>query len=279
MPAPADSLDPRWTLRQGDCLEVLAQLNDASVDLVYVDPPFNSGVARKGRAGLQFADRFVDAAAYRNFLAPRLAAMHRVLKPTGSILVHVDWHTSHHVRLLLDEVFGPAAFVNHLVWSYGLGGSGPRSFARKHDDIFFYGRTGDYWFEPPRVPARSARLRGRTKKATDVIEIASINNMAFERTGYPTQKPIALLSLLVRACCKPGGTVLDPTCGSGTTLVAAVESNRIAIGIDQSSDALRIARQRLERVCNGTAVRVPTLRVARASASARPAPPPLARSA
>lgn len=268
-----------WTLLKGDCVDVLPTIETGSIDLVYVDPPFSSGSVRKGRGGLSFEDRFVNASAYRAFLAPRLAEMHRVLRPTGSILVHVDWHTSHHVRLMLDDCFGADAFVNHLVWSYGLGGSGPRSFARKHDDIFFYSRSEDYWFQPPMVPARSARLRGRMKKATDVIEIPSINNMAFERTGYPTQKPIALLTMLVNACCPVGGVVLDPTCGSGTTLVAAVQSGRRAIGIDQSSDALHVSRRRLECNRGDGAITHPTPRAARVEQSEQQGPLPLAQSA
>ncbi|MSR28466.1 MAG: site-specific DNA-methyltransferase [Phycisphaerales bacterium] len=236
---------PAWTLRLGDCLAVMAELPSSSIDLVYMDPPFNSGMKRQGRAGLAFDDRFESLQKYREFLAPCLAEARRVLRPTGSILVHVDWRSSHHVRLMLDSAFGEGNFVNHIVWSYGLGGSGPRSFARKHDDILFYGCSDCYWFEPPKVPARSVRLKGRMKKATDVLDIPAINNMALERTGWPTQKPLALLELLVRACCPPGGTVLDPMCGSATTLAAAVKAGRNAVGIDRSPQAIAIARQRL----------------------------------
>ena len=162
--------------------------------------------------------------------------------------MHVDWRTAHHVRLLLDDLFVADRFVNHLIWSYGLGGSSPRRFARKHDDLLLYCLNPDrYWFDPPRVPATSNMLRGQTKKATDVLDIPSINNMAKERTGYPTQKPLALLDLLVRACCPPGGMVLDPCCGSGTMLVAAVNAGRNALGLDISPAAVKIARTRLGR--------------------------------
>src|SRR5690606_14779178 len=99
----------------------------------------------------------------------------------------------------------------------------------------------------PLVPATSRRMAGRMKKATDVLAIPAINNMAAERTGYPTQKPLALLEVLVRACCPPGGTVLDPCCGSGTTLVAAVRTGRRAVGCDLSPEAVRIAQERLGR--------------------------------
>ncbi len=148
--------------------------------------------------------------------------------------------------MLLDDLLGPDRFVNHLVWSYGLGGSSPRRFARKHDDILFYCVDPEaYYFEAPMVPSSSRRMAGRPKKATDVLEIPSLNNMAHERTGYPTQKPLALLDLLVRACCPPGGTVLDPCCGSGTTLVATASSGRRAIGCDLNPDAIEIATARL----------------------------------
>lgn len=232
---------------QGDCLEVLETLPAASLDLAYLDPPFNTGMAKSGRAG-RYHDHWPDVASYIAFLRPRLAAVHRTLKPTGSVLVHVDWRTSHHVRLLLDDTFGSDQFVNHVIWSYGLGGSSPRRFARKHDDIFFYGRSSRYWFAPPMVPASSQRMRGQLKKATDVLEIPAINNMAHERVGYPTQKPLALLELLIGACAPPQGVVLDPFCGSGTTLVAARRLGRLFLGIDLSAEAVEIARRRLDPV-------------------------------
>lgn len=249
---------PAWTLRLGDAGVMMSQLRSASVDLVYMDPPFNSGVKRRGSEGLAFNDSFPSIGEYRAFLRPLLESAHRVLAPRGSILVHVDWRTSHHVRLWLDELFGAECFVNHLIWSYGLGGSGPRSFARKHDDILFYGRTQEYYFEVPRVAATSVRLRGKTKKATDVLDVPAINNMALERTGWPTQKPEELLAMLVRACSPEGATVLDPMCGSGTTLAAAVRSGRRAIGFDQAPEAIAIARERLERCGAGANSVTPT---------------------
>ncbi len=268
-----------WTLRLGDCLAALAEVPSSSVDLVYLDPPFSSGQRREGRAGLAFDDRFDSIEAYRGFLLPRLAQCHRVLSSTGSILVHIDWRTSHHVRFMLDEVFGVDRFVNHLVWSYGLGGSSRRAFARKHDDILFYGKTEDYWFEPPMVPARSVRLRGKMKKATDVLDIPSINNMALERTGWPTQKPEALLRVLVGACCPPGGTVLDPMCGSATTLAAALGMGRHGIGIDRSPEALAIARRRLEGCASRESEVIPTSGTHRAGQAVEQGPPGLLRTA
>ncbi len=272
----------------GDNLDLLRALPDACIDLVYIDPPFNTGRGQRGtsrdkpdtpgqrsgaapdsacaelargeRGAPRFAEphrgrgtrdlpHYTDAwpsmAAYFDFLRPRLVEIHRALRATGSILLHCDWRASHHLRLLLDEIFGAERFVNHLIWSYGLGGSSPRRFARKHDDILFYAKGDDYYFRAPRIAATSARMKGQTKKATDVLEIPSINNMAAERTGYPTQKPLTLLSLLVEACCPPAGVVGDFFCGSGTTLVAAAHSGRRWLGCDLSPRAAAIARARL----------------------------------
>ncbi len=262
---------PTARIVHADWLDLARSLDAESVDLLYADPPFNTGKPQQGTqrdppneprpsgsgpqrapspttgARLSYQDSFGSTDAWLAWLRERLEATLPALKPTASILLHIDWRTSHHARLLLDDLLGPDHFVNHLVWSYGLGGSSPRRFARKHDDILFYAvDPARYHFEPPMIPATSARMRGRLKKATDVLDIPAINNMAAERTGYPTQKPLALLRLLVGACCPPGGLVLDPCCGSGTTLHAAVASGRRAAGCDVNPDAIEIARRRLE---------------------------------
>lgn len=228
-----------------DWLDASRSIPEGAVDLVYADPPFNTG-QRRVDAGGAFADSWPDTASYVAWLRERLAATIPLLKPSGSILLHVDWRTCHHARLLLDDLLGADRFVNHLIWSYGLGGSSPRRFARKHDDILFYCVDPQrYHFEPPRAPATSRRMAGQTKKATDVLDIPAINNMAAERVGWPTQKPLALLELLVRACCPEGGVVLDPCCGSGTTLVAANRLGRSALGCDVAPEAVAIAASRL----------------------------------
>ncbi|RMH30664.1 MAG: site-specific DNA-methyltransferase [Planctomycetota bacterium] len=230
----------------GDWLDLARTLPPACIDLFYTDPPFNTGQPQTGRAGA-YPDAWPTTADWIAWLRERIIATLPALKPTASILLHIDWRTSHHARLLLDDLLGPDRFVNHLIWSYGLGGSSPRRFARKHDDILFYCLEPDrYYFKPPKVPATSRRMRGQLKKATDVLDIPTLNNMAAERTGYPTQKPLALLELLINACCPPGGTVLDPCCGSGTTLVAARRLARTPIGADINPDAVAISRARLD---------------------------------
>ncbi len=252
----------RATLVHADWLAAASSLAPHSIDLLYADPPFNTGStqrtprnahklarAQERTADAAYADRWPTMEAYVAWLRERLVATLPALKPSASVLIHCDWRACHHIRLLLDELLGADRFVNHLIWSYGLGGSSPRMFARKHDDILFYCVDPKrYHFSPPRVAATSNRLRGQTKKATDILTIPALNNMAKERTGYPTQKPLALLDLLVRACCPEGGTVLDPCCGSGTTMIAALMAGRRAVGFDASAAAIATARKRLEQL-------------------------------
>lgn len=230
-----------------DWIDAICDLPDASVDLVYVDPPFNTGKTQSASGGA-YRDSWASTDEWVSWLRARLERTIPKLKESGSVLIHVDWRTSHRVRVVLDELLGEDRFVNHLIWRYGLGGSSPRRFARKHDDILFYCIDPDaYYFDPPMVPATSNRMKGQMKKATDVLDIPTLNNMAAERVGYPTQKPLALLELLIGACCPPGGIVLDPCCGSGTTLVAAKQLGRIPIGADQNPDAVRITFDRLKK--------------------------------
>lgn len=268
-------------VEHADWLDLARSLPPASVDLLYADPPFNTGKVQKGtsrrppneprppRSGplsdpsvngpdttrslsagtrLAYDDAFPSTADWLAWLRVRLEATLPALKPTAAVLLHLDWRTSHHARILLEELLSPDHFVNHLVWCYGLGGSSPRRFARKHDDILFFAIDPElYFFDPPHIPATSNRMKGETKKATDVLDIPALNNMAAERTGYPTQKPITLLETLIRACCPPGGLVLDPCCGSGTTLVAARRAGRRALGGDLNPDAVRISGLRLQQ--------------------------------
>ena len=221
-------------------------LPDGGIDLLYADPPFNTGKTQNAHAGA-YSDSWASTDAWVDWLRERLVVTLPKMKPTGALLIHVDWRTSHRVRVLLDELLGEHCFVNHLIWRYGLGGSSPRRFARKHDDILFYCIDPvQYYFEPPLVPATSNRMKGQLKKATDVLDIPTLNNMASERVGYPTQKPLALLELLINACSPEGGIVFDPCCGSGTTLVAAKQLGRVGIGCDLNPGAIEMTRSRLQ---------------------------------
>jgi hypothetical protein len=232
------------------------------LDLVFADPPFATG--QSFEATWQVDGQPWRVPAYRDptatgsddvpaLLEGLLAASHRALDPRGSLLLHVDHRALSLAAPRCDRIFGWGArlpadgpgFRNALIWHYGLGGSSPRTWARKHDTILWYTRGADWHFDPPRVPATSQRLRGQTKKATDVLDIPSLNNMARERCGYPTQKPLALLCLLLGAHVPPGGSVADPCMGSGTTVVAAHRAGLRALGSDVSAVSVGVARQRL----------------------------------
>lgn len=247
-------------LIEGDNLEILSAMAPGQVSLAYLDPPFGTG-----RDFGAYDDRWPDRASLVAMLRPRIEALHRVLRDDGSILVHLDHRVAHEVARVLDEVFGEGdrgrggkGFRNEIIWTYGLGGSSSRFYPRKHDTIFWYTKGDDWFFEAPKMPARSVRMRGQMKKQVDVFvgpervdsdvwDVAAINNMASERTGYPTQKPLVLLERLVAAHSRVGELVLDPFCGSGTTLVAAENLGRRAIGIDRSPEAIRIASARVLR--------------------------------
>lgn len=265
-------MQPEARVIEGDNLAVLGELAgelEGAVALVYLDPPFGTG-----RDFGAYDDRWPDRASLLAMLRPRLSLLHRLLREDGSILVHVDHRIAHGVAALLDELFGagdrdpsrgaPApGFRNEIIWTYGLGGSSSRFYPRKHDVIFWYTKGSSWYFDPPRMAARSVRMRGQEKKQLDVFvgppqvdddapvladvwDVPAINNMARERTGYPTQKPLALLERLVVAHSRPGDLVVDPFCGSGTTLVAAQRLGRAGLGVDASAEAVRVARGRLE---------------------------------
>ena len=272
------------TLHHGDNLPILRSLESESINLIATDPPFNTGrqvstQSERPAAAAAFQDewswaRDIDSewlshvqqvcpaamrvvetsreiagesmATYLCFMAVRLIEMRRVLKNDGSIYVHCDPTSSHYIKQLMDAVFGVANFRNEIIWSYGLGGSSRRTFSRKHDVILFYTKSDQYTFNKPQTPATSQKLKGRMKGATDVWDIPSLNNMARERTGYPTQKPLALYERIIAASANEGDIVLDPFCGSGTTLLAAQRLNRRWIGIDASGEALETARTRLQ---------------------------------
>jgi DNA modification methylase len=255
----------------GDCLIRLKSFPAECVDLIYIDPPFNSNrnYSTAGNEGekRQFKDKFETVAAYIAYMKPRLRELHRVLKPSGSLYYHCDWHSSHYVKVLLDgeDLFGYGNFQNEIAWCYRSGGASPKKrFSRKHDTILFYSKTADYTFNGLREksynrglkPYRFQGVREFQDEAgwyTDVgmkdyWEINMVGRTSRERLDYPTQKPEALLERIIKASSNEGDTVLDAFCGSGTTLVMAQRLKRRWIGIDISPAACKLAGKRLDRL-------------------------------
>ncbi|MCC7355629.1 MAG: site-specific DNA-methyltransferase [Anaerolineae bacterium] len=266
---------------QGDCLDVLKRIPSESVDLVYLDPPFfTQKVHRLGTRDrtreFQFPDTWSSTDEYSNFLYKRLQELHRVLRPSGSIFFHCDRNASHIARFLLDEVFGESMFRAEIIWYYRRWSASQKNLLPAHQNILFYSKTYLYKFNvylTDYSPATNIeqilqkRKRDEFGKAiysrdeqgevipnglkkgvplSDVWDIPFLNPKARERTGYPTQKPVLLLERVIELVTEKGDTVLDPFCGSGTTLVAAKLLERSSIGIDVSDEAIEITRGRLE---------------------------------
>ena len=260
----------------GDNLPILQSLPSASVDLIYIDPPFNTGLTQKrtritarrsdtgtrngfGNARYEtttipsshYADTFDD---YLAFLRPRLLEAHRLLTPAGSLFLHLDPRESHYAKVMLDEIFGRAAFRNEIIWAYDYGGKPRDRWPAKHDNLLWYTRSPtDYTFHYDaidRVPYMAPSLVGPEKAArgkipTDVWFITVVPTNSREKTGYPTQKPLKLLERILRVHSSPGDLVLDFFAGSGTTGAAAAKLGRRFLLIDSSPDAVRLMRKRL----------------------------------
>ena len=226
-----------------DNLELLKQLPSNSIDLIYCDILYNTGKKFK-----DYDDNLGTPEEAIEWYTPRLIEMKRVLKDTGSIYLQMDYRLVHYMKVYMDELFGIKNFRNEIVWKYGLGGSGNREFAKKHDNILFYSKSNGYIFNIQYENATSNRLKGKTKKMTDVWDIPTLNNMAKERTGYNTQKPKELLERIIKASSNEGDVVADFFCGSGTSLVVAKELGRNYIGCDINPKAIEITKKRLEEV-------------------------------
>jgi site-specific DNA-methyltransferase (adenine-specific) len=248
----------------------MTALPDACCQLIYADPPFFSNRTHVRANGAHSLDDNWPGGlgSYLGFLRPRLEQMHRLLAETGVLCLHLDWHASHYGRVLLDEILGYDNFLNEIVWSYRTGGVAQRWLGRKHDTILVYARRlGRHKFHQiregtyrtdgmkydedgrPYKMTRKGRLyfNAAGPALTDVWEIPFLSTVSLERTGYPAQKPEALLSRLIAAFSDPGDVVADFFCGSGTTLVAARKLDRRYLGCDESARALALARRRLEQ--------------------------------
>jgi DNA modification methylase len=254
------------------------------VDLIYLDPPFFSNrhyeVIWGDEAEVRsFEDRWEGGIYhYVEWMKERVYEMNRVLKPTGSFYLHCDPHASHYLKVMLDEVFAPQNFQNEIIWCYEIGGRSKLRWARKHDVILFYSKSSTFHFDPQGIiTPRKAGTHMKTTTDADGREyqekrdgktgkiyryyvdegtiptdwwvgIQQINREAAERLGYPTQKPEALLEMIVEASSKPGDVVLDPFAGCGTSIVVAHRLKREWVGIDISPTACNLMRRRLQKV-------------------------------
>ncbi len=261
----------------GDNLEVLRSLPSDSVQLIYIDPPFNTGVKQQriqiqtvrdeeagDRVGFKgqryrsielgrtsYLDRFDD---YLAFLAPRLEEAYRILASRGSLFFHIDYREVHYCKVLLDQIFGRDSFINEIIWAYDYGARSRRRWPAKHDTILWYAKDPDnYTFnydEIDRIPYMAPGLVGaekaeRGKTPTDVWWHTIVSPTGKEKTGYATQKPLGILLRLVRVHSRPGDLLLDFFAGSGTFGEAAARCDREWILVDNNPAAIRIMRQRL----------------------------------
>jgi len=264
----------------GDCLNKLRIIKEESIDLIYLDPPFFTQKSQKLKSRdnskeYSFVDRWESIQTYSDYIRKRLLECYRALKNTGSIFLHCDKRASHYLRVILDEVFGFNNFQSEIIWTYRRWSNSRKGLLPAHQLILFYSKTNNFKFHQKYTAYslttnidqifqkrtrdknnKSAYMRDETgsvilmdqKKGvplSDVWEIPFLNPKAKERVGYPTQKPIELLEKIIKLCTDKGDTVLDPFCGSGTTLVAAKLLNRKYIGIDILKDAVELARKRL----------------------------------
>jgi len=267
----------RVTIHHGDNLEVLPTLADASVRMIYVDPPFNTGRSqvrrtlktvaveqggdRTGFSGRRYATTELGRQAYADvyedylgFLAPRLEHAHRVLANDGSLFVHLDYREVHYVKVLLDALFGRECFINEIVWAYDYGGRTKKRWPAKHDNILWYAKDpARYVFNydaMDRIPYMAPGLVGREKAArgktpTDVWWHTIVSPGGKEKTGYPTQKPLGVVRRLVEVHSEPGDLLLDFFAGSGTLGEAAATLGRDAVLIDEHDEAVKVMRERL----------------------------------
>jgi site-specific DNA-methyltransferase (adenine-specific) len=269
---------------EGDNLAVLASMADGAVGLIYVDPPFNTGrvqsrstttARRQGasltparsHAGFQgvayerirtdlksYDDRFDD---YWSFLEPRLIEAWRVLSPTGTLYLHLDYREAHYAKVLLDAIFGRESFINEIIWAYDFGGKPKNRWPAKHDTILMYVKdSARYTFnaedverEPYMAPGLvTPEKAARGKMPTDVWWHTIVSPTGKEKTGYPTQKPEGILRRIIAASSNPGDRVLDFFAGSGTTGFVAHELGRPFTLVDENPEALAVMRTRFASI-------------------------------
>lgn len=263
------------TIYFGENLPILRSLPDASIQLIYIDPPFNTGRKQSrqqlrtvessvgDRTGFQgkryttevlgesgYQDKFDD---YLAFLEPRLLESYRLLAPNGSLYFHIDYREVHYCKILLDRIFGRDAFLNEIIWAYDYGGRTRKRWPAKHDNILWYAKDPlNYIFnyeEIARIPYMAPGLVSkekaqRGKLPTDTWWHTIVATNSGEKTGYPTQKPLGIMRRFVQASSQPGGTVLDFFAGSGSTGAACLEFGRKFILVDNNLEALQVMAER-----------------------------------
>jgi site-specific DNA-methyltransferase (adenine-specific) len=260
----------------GDNLPYLAELGDETFQLVYVDPPFNTGKTqsrvrlqtlpdddgdRTGFGGRRYRTHLLERSSYRDhfddylgFLEPRLAHARRLLTRSGTLYFHVDYREAHYCKLLLDEIFGRECFLNEIIWAYDYGARARRRWPAKHDTILVYVKdAAEYHFdseevdrEPYMAPGLvTAEKAARGKLPTDVWWHTIVPTNGAERTGYATQKPEGIVRRMVLASTRPGDWCLDFFAGSGTLGAVAAKLGRRFVLVDSSPQAVAIMRRRL----------------------------------
>jgi site-specific DNA-methyltransferase (adenine-specific) len=262
----------------GENLDLLSDFADGAFQLIYIDPPFNTGKEqtrktlqtipdedgdRTGFNGRRYKTRLLEESSYRDqfddylgFLAPRLVQAHRLLAETGTLYFHIDCREAHYCKLLLDEIFGREAFLNELIWAYDYGARAKRSWPKKHDTILVYVKDpGQYFFDSEKVDREPYMAPGlvteekvaRGKLPTDVWWHTIVPTTGREKTGYPTQKPEGIVRRMVQASTREGDWCLDFFAGSGTLGAVAAQLGRRYVLIDSNPEAVRVMRARLEK--------------------------------
>jgi len=269
------------TIFFGDNLEILQSLPSDSIQLIYIDPPFNTGRMqsrqqlrtiesdqgdRTGFQGKRYTTEVLGEQGYRDqfddylaFLEPRLRESHRLLAPNGSIYFHIDYREVHYCKILLDQIFGRDAFLNEIIWAYDFGGRSKKRWPAKHDNILWYAKDpGNFIFnydDIARIPYMAPGLVSeekaeRGKLPTDTWWHTIVGTNSHEKTGYPTQKPLGILRRIIQASSLHGGLVLDFFAGSGTTGAACLEFDRDFILIDNNKEALGVMAERFRNKNN-----------------------------
>jgi site-specific DNA-methyltransferase (adenine-specific) len=266
------------TLYSGENLTVLKLIPDLSVQLIYIDPPFNTGREQQrskvttmrnnegNRIGfkgeryetvkstvLSYDDQFAN---YWGFLEPRIEEAFRVLVNSGTLYLHLDYREAHYAKVLLDALFGPECFLNEIIWAYDYGGKSKSRWPAKHDTILVYVKDPkNYYFNSEEVDREPYMAPGlvtpekieKGKLPTDVWWHTIVSPTGKEKTGYPTQKPVGILRRIIQASSKPGDVVLDFFAGSGTTGFVANELGRRFILVDQNPESIQVIKDRLPK--------------------------------